>query len=46
MRQKENEKGEAEDEQRISRNLQQQKKRQFSNCGKRAEKDSLAIPLS
>ena len=38
-----NEKGEAEGEQRISRNLQQQKKRQLSNCGKRAEKDGLAI---
>ena len=39
-----NEKGEAVNERRISRNLQQQKKRQLSNCGNRAEKDVLAIP--
>ena len=41
---KKNEKGEAVNERRISRNLQLQKKRQLSNSGKRAKKDVLAIP--
>ena len=40
---KKNERGEAVNERRISRNLQSQKKRQLSNSGKRAKRDVLAI---